>query len=233
MNGSPFSLDMLPILSAGKHRNPRRGACFMEFASFLAGERWSDHPACTHGGLAHLARMANDRTTDAGRRRMAPLIPSVIGIVSDDPRLDLILALKAASAAIPVASEGRQRALAVGALVTLPVLERLGGSAPLDAAGELRNAFAGAPGAESWARTFMAQQKRPSSVSTQHSHAVISVAVDGIAYACVENPDDRIFALLSSAIEACRLFTSRGAAPEVPAPGFRITAAREGALADA
>jgi len=28
----------------------------MEFASYLAGERWSDHPACTHPLLAVLAR---------------------------------------------------------------------------------------------------------------------------------------------------------------------------------
>ena len=28
----------------------------MEFASFLAGERWSDHPACTHPLLAGVAR---------------------------------------------------------------------------------------------------------------------------------------------------------------------------------
>ncbi len=35
----------LPVLSRGKHRGPRRGACFMEFAAFLVGERWSDHPS--------------------------------------------------------------------------------------------------------------------------------------------------------------------------------------------
>jgi hypothetical protein len=35
---------LLPTLSRGKHRSPRKGACFMEFASLLAGERWSDHP---------------------------------------------------------------------------------------------------------------------------------------------------------------------------------------------
>ena len=44
--------DLLPVLSRGKHRNPRKGACFMELASYLAGERWSDHPACTHPLLA-------------------------------------------------------------------------------------------------------------------------------------------------------------------------------------
>jgi hypothetical protein len=41
----PQSPALLPVLSRGKHRNPRKGACFMEFASLLAGERWSDHPA--------------------------------------------------------------------------------------------------------------------------------------------------------------------------------------------
>jgi len=30
--------DMLPVLSRGKHRRPRKGACFMELASYLAGE---------------------------------------------------------------------------------------------------------------------------------------------------------------------------------------------------
>ena len=47
--------DGLPILSRGRHRNPKRGACFMELASVLAGERWSDHPSCTHPLLAQLA----------------------------------------------------------------------------------------------------------------------------------------------------------------------------------
>jgi hypothetical protein len=69
--------DLFPILSPGKHRNPRTGACFMELASLLVGERWSDHPACTHPLLATLARNVNDHTSDAGRQRLAGLIPSV------------------------------------------------------------------------------------------------------------------------------------------------------------
>ena len=48
-------------------RNPRKGACFMEYASYLAGEDWSDHPACTHPLLAAIARHVNDCTTDAAR----------------------------------------------------------------------------------------------------------------------------------------------------------------------
>src|SRR5918995_5429971 len=114
--------DVMPILSPGRHHSPRRGACFMEFASYLAGERWSDHPACTHATLAHLARMVNDRTSDAGRARLTPLIPTVIGLTSDDPLLDVLLALRAASAALPIAAEERQRSQAVGLRVALRVL---------------------------------------------------------------------------------------------------------------
>src|SRR5690606_37591664 len=77
--------DMLPMLGRGKHRNPKKGACFMELASYLAGERWSDHPRCTHPLLAMLARAVNDLTVDPERPRLAPLIPSVIGLTSDDP----------------------------------------------------------------------------------------------------------------------------------------------------
>src|SRR3989337_2921875 len=58
---------ILPVLSKGKHRNARKGACFMEFASYLAGERWSDHPSCTHPLLSELARLVNDHTSDEQR----------------------------------------------------------------------------------------------------------------------------------------------------------------------
>jgi len=85
--------DVLPVLSRGKHRSPKRGACFMEMASYLAGERWSDSPSCTHPLLAAVARAVNDHVSDAGRAAIAPLIPSVIGLTSDDARLDAELAL--------------------------------------------------------------------------------------------------------------------------------------------
>src|SRR3954469_3458577 len=65
--------ELLPKLSRGTHRSVRKGACFMERASFLAGERWSDHPACTHPLLAALARDVNDCTSDANRQRLVTL----------------------------------------------------------------------------------------------------------------------------------------------------------------
>ncbi|GAA1225095.1 hypothetical protein GCM10009655_24890 [Rhodoglobus aureus] len=51
-----YSPDFMPVLSAGCHRAPRKGGCFMEFASYLAGEKWSDHPSCTHPALAVVPR---------------------------------------------------------------------------------------------------------------------------------------------------------------------------------
>ena len=72
---TPSTPDLLPVLSRGRHRTPRKGACFMEMASYLAGERWSDHPACTHPLLATLARDVNDHVADASRSRLVPLIP--------------------------------------------------------------------------------------------------------------------------------------------------------------
>src|SRR6476646_10206369 len=73
----------VPVLSRGRHRSPRRGACFMEFASFLDGVRWSDHPSCNHPLVAQVARQVNDSLDDAGRQRLVPLIPSVGGAQGD------------------------------------------------------------------------------------------------------------------------------------------------------
>src|SRR5699024_5476182 len=46
----------LPVLSCGKHNDPRDGACLMEYVSVLAGEKFSDRPSCTDRLLSHLAR---------------------------------------------------------------------------------------------------------------------------------------------------------------------------------
>jgi len=93
----------------------------MEFASYLAGEPWSDSPQCTDPLLAHLARGVNDRLSDVRRGEIAPEIPRVIGLRSDHRILAPVIALRAAASALPVASAGRQAALAI-ALVALPTL---------------------------------------------------------------------------------------------------------------
>jgi hypothetical protein len=84
----PTGPDALPILCAGEHRNPRDGACVMEYVSVLAGERFGDHPRCVHPALAGLARAVNDRIhDDAMRSRLVLLVPDMIAIDERDPRV--------------------------------------------------------------------------------------------------------------------------------------------------
>ncbi len=219
--------DQLPILSRGKHRSPRKGACFMELASYLAGERWSDHPDCTHELLAHIARSVNDCTSDEARPRLAVLIPSVIGLNSDDPHVDARLSLLSARAALPVAAAERQRVMAVGILTCERVLNELD-SRP---AGHLeeasRAALELAPHAAQWARRYASGH----SISLRHfrrqaAPAIVSNAVKGIATACVANADELLHDLLVDAIDECTRWTSRDAGQAVDAShGHRVVAA--------
>jgi len=199
--------DVMPILSPGRHRSPLRGACFMEFASYLAGERWSDHPACTNGTLAHLARMVNDRTSDAGRARLTPLIPTVVGLTSEDPQLDVLLALRAASAALPIAAEERQRSQAVGVRVALRVI----GEPDDELTEELRDlaeaALRAAPAADAWAIQFMEKVgPGPADMTVRQCRDIVTGAVDGIARACGGDPDERLIALLTAAVSDTERF---------------------------
>jgi len=193
--------DVMPILSPGRHRSPRRGACFMEFASYLAGERWSDHPTCTHGTLAHLARMVNDRTSEAGRARLTALIPSVVGLTSDDPLLDVLLALRAASAALPIAAEERQRAQAVGLRVALRVLAERDDELVAESRELAKAALRTAPAADVWAIRFIERvgPDRPG-MTVRQCRDIVTGAVDGIARACGGDPDERLVALLTAAV---------------------------------
>ncbi len=201
--GSP---DLMPVLSAGKHRSPRQGACFMEFASYLAGERWSDHPACTHPLLAFLARGVNDFSSDAARSRLVPLIPSVIGMNSDDPRLDLVIAVRAASCAIPIASESRQRALATGLLSCRRMLSELGLADDGELGVRISDSLALAPLAWEWANGFesLRGSRRRSLSFTRAGRAIVSTSVLGIAQACVDDTDEPLRELLSLAIDDTR-----------------------------
>ena len=145
----------MPVLSVGRHRSPKRGACFMEYASHLAGERWSDHPSCTHPAVAALARAVNDCSSDDSRGLLVPLIPSVIGLTGRDDRMRLIVSIRASSAALPVASESRQRAIAVGLAHCEVLLEGDESAVGTTLRSAIRGAFDQAPGAERWARAFL------------------------------------------------------------------------------
>ena len=184
----------------------------MELASFLAGQRWSDHPACTHPLLAALARQVNDRTGDAGRQRLAGLIPSVIGLTSDDPRLDVLIAGRCARTALPVVCAERQRVMAVAILTGERVLAGLDGRpAGSLSAGSLsvgsRQALDRAPAAARWARQFIGEVGPSAAAFRRHAApSIVRCAVEGIAQACIPDPEQLLHDLLADTIDECAAF---------------------------
>ena len=203
---------MVPVLSRGKHRNPRRGACFMEMASYLAGERWSDHPACTHPLLAALARDVNDYTSDAARGRLAGLIPSVIGLTGDDLHIDARVALVCARVALPVVAAGRQQVLAVSVLVCERVLGDLDGRPAGWLAEPSQAALARVPDAARWAREFTCDLPIASKAFRQRAAPfTVHTAAEGIAQACIPQPDEMLYDLLIAAISECAAWVARDA----------------------
>jgi hypothetical protein len=210
--------ELVPQLSRGRHRSPRSGACFMEMASFLAGERWSDHPACTHPLLAALARLVNDHTSDARRGDLVELIPSVVGLTSDDPHVDLQIMLRAATTALPVVSEARQRVLAVAVLSGERALAALDGRPADDMQAASRRALDEVPGAARWGRDFT-DRIGASAVGVRRHGApgAVSHAVTGIAVAAIPDPDGLLRELLAGAIADTAAWVAPPAAP-VAAP---------------
>ncbi|MGZ0146308.1 hypothetical protein ACXJJ3_04505 [Kribbella sp. WER1] len=196
------NLDLaVPVLSRGKHRSPRKGACFMEFASYLAGEPWSDHPACTHPLLAGVARDVNDCTSDSGRSRLAPLIPSVIGLTPEDPHVVPLVTARCIRHALPVVSQERQYILAVALLVGERQLAALDGRPPDDILPESAAVLQAVPQATKWAKSFTARARRVTpDFARRTAPRAVSCAVEGISQACIPNPDDRLYQLLLDAI---------------------------------
>lgn len=230
---------VLPMLARGKHRSPRRGACFMELASYLAGEKWSDRPACTHPLLAHLARLVNDLTDDDERPRLAVLIPSVIGLNSSDPHWQDELTLLAASRAMPHVNEQHQRALAVGILAceriratrtttprttTRTQVPGIGSALPTEVA-ELdlhpasRRAFAQVPLAAAWAWEFVDAVRRVQPGDGQHpGDTVVELATVGLARACIDDPAGELRRLLTDALTLCEHLAQRESAADPLTP---------------
>lgn len=88
--------DFLPVLSRGAHTSPKDGACAMEYVSFLAGEEWSDRPACVHPVIASMARSVNDSLGDDERQALLPLLARTMGTAptgTDEERRRLSVAL--------------------------------------------------------------------------------------------------------------------------------------------
>jgi hypothetical protein len=75
-------------LSRGKHHSPDEGACVMELASMLAGERFSDHPASVCPVIGALLRAHNDSVDDDRRADLYACAAKVVGSRSPGPVQD-------------------------------------------------------------------------------------------------------------------------------------------------
>jgi hypothetical protein len=190
----------------------------MEMASFLAGERWSDHPRCTHPVLATMARCTNDSLGDEARQELAVMIPEVVGLNPDDPRVAAALVRCAATAALPVASAERQNIMALAVLAAERNLSELEGRPDGSLRPASRAALSSAPLAERWAREFGTRSGvRPRRFSTAAASSVVALAIDGIARACVEDPQARLISLLREAIDETKRL-AESTVPVVPVP---------------
>jgi hypothetical protein len=107
-NVLPLAPDGLPLLSGGRHTDPADGACFMEFASVLAGEPFTDHPRCTHQLLGELARRVNDNVDEGTRQRLLPLVPTVVGLRNAGPTVTAAIVADVALEALAIQPESRQ-----------------------------------------------------------------------------------------------------------------------------
>ena len=117
-----------------------------------------------------------------------PLVTSVIGVHEVD---EVRVAMITASAAMPIASLDRQRALGVGILMLVAA-----GAPRADA----DRAFAFAPDTEHWARKYVSQHPRHE-FTARTCEAIVHTSVVGIALACVDDADARLRALLESVID--------------------------------
>jgi hypothetical protein len=194
--------DGIPILSRGRHRSPRRGACFMELASVLAGERWSDHPACTHPLLGQLAREVNDLTSDADRQQLLPLISSVVGRRGDDQSW-LTVAVAVAAHDIVDLPEPTQRVLAGGLLQA----EQLCADAGVELAAtrrEARLALERVPGAVAWVERLGVRGRINARTFAKHcAPTMVRCTVDGVVTSGCPDRDQRLRTLLEVGIAHC------------------------------
>ena len=71
-------------IKRGAHGSPDQGACVMELASMLAGERFSDRPRAVCPVIAAFLRTYNDALNDEQRQDLYPIASAVVGTATSD-----------------------------------------------------------------------------------------------------------------------------------------------------
>lgn len=71
-------------IGRGAHSSPKQGACVMELASMLAGERFSDRPPSVCPVIGGFLRAYNDALDDERRQDLLPVASAVVGTSTRD-----------------------------------------------------------------------------------------------------------------------------------------------------
>jgi len=193
--------DALPMLAVGRHRDPSDGGCLMEWVSLLAGERWSDHPACTHPLLAHLARSVNDRASDASRPALMRLLPLLTGARSDDRSWSLEIAAVTVRHALRRAGAQDGRELAVALLTLDRLLGPTDGRAPAERRATTTEVLATVPAAAAWAEDFTRAMGPPRHVRGL-TRGIVDVSLATVSAS--SDADDALVAMLTDAVLTCQ-----------------------------
>jgi hypothetical protein len=139
------TLDGVPTLSVGAHRDPADGMCAMEAAAWLAGEEHTDRPQCVCPVLAAACRQANDDGDDAVRERLRAMLSLLIRTRSSadvERRRAYVLTDVAVRAIAPRALDAAGMAEAATTLRALPeVVDRATARAAADAADYADDAY--------------------------------------------------------------------------------------------
>ena len=214
--------DALPALAVGHHRDPRDGGCLMEWVSLLAGERWSDHPACTHPLLAHLARSVNDRMGDASRGALMHLLPMLTGARSDDRSWSLEIAAVTVRHALRRAGAQDARELAVALLTVDRLLGPTDGRTPAERRATTTEALATVPAAAAWAEEFTRAMGPP-----RHVRGLTRGMVDAslTTVSAASDADDALVAMLTDAVLTCQDLAVVGRLPGGPERSDRTAVA--------
>lgn len=240
--------DALPVLSSGRHRNPRDGGCAMEWVSLLAGERWSDHPACTHPLLAHLTRSVNDLVGDRARAALTHLVPALVGLRGgDDAAWSLEIASVAARHAVRRSRPWDRRDLLVAVLTLDHLLAAPDARPPSRRRAATTALLATVPGSDvAWAERFTRAMGAPrhvrglarrvvdvsvATVTAAPGTAASGAAASGTAAPGTAAPgtaasgaDDALVAMLTDAVGTClRLSDGADRDAPVPRPAARAT----------
>jgi hypothetical protein len=147
------------------------------------------------------------------------LIPSVIGLSSDDIHVDASIALRSALAALPIAAATRQQVLATSVIACERVFADLDGRDRDSLSPQSRQALEQVPDAAAWARSFSGGLRASRrSFASQTAPHIVSIAVEGIALACAPDVEQRLVDLLAATVADCQALiltdaaSNRGAA---------------------